>query len=420
MLLVYTVNMIIAIIGGGAAGMMAAASASEENPTAQIVLIEKNPSLGAKVIISGGGRCNVTTGFSDLRLIAERYPRGGKFLQSAFYRFSPEHVQEWFEAHGVPLKKEEDGRVFPVSDNGKDIVNVFTQLFEEKGVLVHLKHEIKKIEKENEKFRLTFANSAFLEVDKVILTTGGQAYRHTGSTGDGYTFAESLGHHITALAPSLNSFILKEEWVKNLAGVALKKVALKVKRPKKLEWSGPILFTHKGITGPAVFALSSLVAFEEYDPTLPLEIQLDFVPERSQPELEAHMAKEFKDNPKKLTRNSLYFLPKSLASELCESLGIPDQKINHELSKKDFNRLSALLKNCPVNAIGRAAGDEFVTAGGVNTDEVDPRTMESKLCPGLYFAGEILNIDGFTGGFNLQAAWATGRLAGASASQESK
>lgn len=407
----------IAVIGGGAAGMMATATLCESGKDLEVVLIEKNPSLGAKVIISGGGRCNVTTGFNDLRLIAERYPRGGKFLQSAFYRFSPEQVRTWFESKGVPLKIEEDGRVFPVSDNGKDVVKVFTNLFEEKNVEVFLKYEIKTIEKVEAQFLLTFSNGGRSLVDKVILTTGGQAYRHTGSTGDGYTFAEQLGHTITQLAPSLNSFILAEEWIKKLAGVALKKVTLKVKRPKKLEWSGPILFTHKGITGPAVFALSSLVAFEDYNPEQPLEIQLDFAPEVSQPELEEKLAKELKANPKKLLRNSLFLLPKSLATELCENLKIPDQKINHELSKKDFNRLIDLLKNCPISAIGRAAGDEFVTAGGVDTDEVNPRTMESKICPGLYFAGEILNIDGFTGGYNLQAAWSTGHLAGEAASQ---
>ncbi len=409
--------MLIAIIGGGAAGMMAAAAACEgqtEASKTEILLIEKNASLGAKVLISGGGRCNVTTGFSDLRLISERYPRGAKFLQSALYRLPPDELKNWFEAHGVPLKTEADGRVFPVSDSGKDIVNVFVKLFEEKKVQVLFRHELKSIEKVGEKFRLKYANQKETEVDKVILTTGGQAYRHTGSTGDGYTLAESLGHTITALAPSLNSFILAEKWVKELAGVALKKARLSVKRPKKLDWTGPMLFTHKGVTGPAVFALSSLVAFENYEPEQPLEIILDLTPELKLEELEKELKRQLQENSKKQIRNLFFPFPKAIAAVLCEQLNISEDKISAELSKKDFNKLIHLIKNLPLNAVGRAAGDEFVTAGGVATDEIDPRTMQSKICPGLYFAGEIINMDGFTGGFNLQAAWATGHLAGTS------
>ncbi|MFA6023596.1 MAG: NAD(P)/FAD-dependent oxidoreductase [Candidatus Gracilibacteria bacterium] len=406
----------IAIIGGGAAGMMAAAAVLESGAEHEVFLIEKNASLGQKVIISGGGRCNVTTGFSDLSLIAQRYPRGEKFLQSAFYRFSPELVREWFEAHGVPLKKEEDGRIFPVSNNGKDIVGVFETLFKNQKIKIQFKCELKKIEKQGLQFNLSFSDAKTLLVDKLILTTGGQAYRHTGSTGDGYAFAESLGHTITALAPSLNSFILSEPWIKTLAGVALKKAQLTVKRTKKIDWSGPLLFTHKGITGPAVFALSSLVAFEEYNAKNPLEIRLDLVPDLSLEALEKTLQAELQKNPKKQVRNLSFPFPKSLASALCDQLQIPEGKISAELSKKDFNRLINIFKNLSLHAIARGAGDEFVTAGGVDTDEVNPRTMESKICPGLYFAGEILNVDGFTGGYNLQCAWATGKLAGQSAS----
>ena len=245
--------------------MMAAAAAKAENPKAELVLIEKNPGLGTKVLISGGGRCNVTTGFHDLRAIVDRYPRGGKFLQSAFFRFPPQAVMDWFEAHGVPLKTEADGRVFPVSDSGKDVVGALQQELEHGGVKILLKKEVASIQKNGEKFKVTLKTGEMEEADKVILTTGGQAYRHTGSTGEGYAFAESLGHTITALAPSLNSFILKEKWTTKLAGVSLKKVQLKTKRAQKIEWTGPILFTHRGITGPAVFAFSSLLAFETYN-----------------------------------------------------------------------------------------------------------------------------------------------------------
>lgn len=410
-------NPSIAIIGGGAAGMMAAAAALENNPEAEIFLIEKNASLGQKVIISGGGRCNVTTGFSDMRLIADRYPRGGKFLQSAFHRFPPEAVMAWFESHGVPLKTEEDLRVFPVSNNGKDIVAVFEKMFQSPQVHLLFRTELKDLEKEGEQFRLTLTNHEPLEVDKVVLTTGGQAYRHTGSTGDGYHFAEHFGHKITALAPSLNSFIIKETWPRALSGVALGRVHFTVKCERKFEVAGPMLFTHRGLTGPAVFALSSEIAFESYTPEKPLELLIDLIPNTPFAIFEEELKKEMQANPKKTFRNTVaFYVPRSLAAALCEQLQIPEDKKNSELGKKDLIKMTETLKRLPLHLIGRAAGEEFVTAGGVDTTEVDPRSMESKRCPGLYFAGEILNIDGFTGGFNLQAAWATGALAGIGAS----
>lgn len=403
----------IAIIGGGAAGMMAAAAAKETNPSAEVFLIEKNATLGQKVIISGGGRCNVTTGFSDLRLILDRYPRGGKFLTSAMHAFPPSQVYDWFESHGVPLKTEADLRVFPESNNGRDIVAVFEKLFKQNHTELLFRHDVQKIEPG---FTLHFKNHPPLTADKVILTTGGQAYRHTGSTGDGYTFAEGLGHSITPLAPSLNSFITQETWPKELAGVSLPKVALRVKTSKKIEFTGPILFTHRGLTGPAVFALSSLIAFEEYNPEHPLMLTLDLIPFTNQALFETELRKELDANPKKMFKNSLHaWMPKSLASTLCTLLQIDGDKANNEIAKKDFHKAVERIKNLPLTLVGRGAGDEFVTAGGVELSELNPRTLESKITPGLYFAGEILNIDGFTGGYNLQAAWATGRLAGSHA-----
>lgn len=414
--------MSIAIIGGGAAGMMAAAAALKVNPDAEIHLIEKNGSLGQKVIISGGGRCNVTTGFSDLRLIVDRYPRGGKFLQSAFFRFPPTAVMDWFESHGVPLKTEEDLRVFPVSNNGKDIVAVFEKIFASPPthphVHLHFRTELSALEKSADQFLLTFKSGETLLADQVILTTGGQAYRSTGSTGDGYRFAESLGHHVTELAPSLNSFITLETWPKELAGVSLKKARLFVKASKKFEWTGPMLFTHRGLTGPAVFALSSLIAFEIYSRERPLTLELDLLPDTPPALLEKEFESALLQNPKKTFRNTVaLFVPKSLATLLCDQLHIPEERTNPQVGKKEKNLLLEKFKRLSLTLIGRAAGDEFVTAGGVDTNEVDPRTMQSRLAPGLFFAGEILNMDGFTGGYNLQAAWASGHLAGESAAR---
>lgn len=407
----------IAIIGGGAAGMMAAATLCENNPDAELVLLEKGPKLGQKVLISGGGRCNVTTAFSDPRLIVDRYPRGGKFLQSAFHRFSPNAVRDWFESHGVPLKEEADGRVFPESDDGADIVGLFEAIFLEHHIQVGFKQEVTHIEKQADHFLVHMKRAKTLEVDKVILTTGGQAYRHTGSTGDGYAFAEALGHSITKLAPSLNAFIVQEPWVATLAGISLKKVGLSVKTEKTLRWAGPILWTHKGLTGPAVFALSSLIAFQNYSREKPLEMKLDLLPELSRDGWEKALQNEQLQNPKKHVHNTLaLWMPHAVAQLLCEQVGILREQMNAQVSKKSVQKIVETVKALPVHLIGRAAGEEFVTAGGVDTDEINPRTMESKLCPGLFFAGEIMNVDGFTGGFNLQAAWATGRMAGENAS----
>ena len=407
----------IGIIGGGAAGLMAAASAQASNPDAEIFLIEKNDGLGKKVIISGGGRCNVTTGFFDVREVLTKYPRGGKFLSSAMHRFPPEQVYAWFEAHGVPLKVEPDLRVFPESDDGRDVVGVFEKMFRDQRIHLLLKANANRVEKQADGFQVFFKDKTeALVVDRLILTTGGQAYRHTGSTGDGYAFAQTLGHSITPLAPSLNSFTTEETWPKELSGLSFQKAAITAKRGKSQSYTGPFLFTHKGVSGPAVFAVSSLVAFEVYDKDHPLEISIDLFPDRSVDEMRELIEANILENPKKSFENCLVgIVPKSMAETLCAQLEIPTDKKASEVGKKDIGRAVSWLKGIPLHVIGRGAGDEFVTAGGVELKEVNPSTMESKLCPGLFFAGEILDVDGYTGGFNLQASWATGRLAGESA-----
>jgi predicted Rossmann fold flavoprotein len=409
----------IAIIGGGAAGLMAAATARATNPSAEIFLIEKNDGLGKKVIISGGGRCNVTTGIFDVRTTLTRYPRGGKFLSSAMHLFPPEHVYTWFESHGVPLKIEEDLRAFPQSNDGEDIVGVFEQMFRTSNIRVLLKAHADRVQKIGELFHISLrSQNEPLIVDRIILTTGGQAYRHTGSTGDGYAFALALGHSLTPLAPSLNSFTTRETWPAIISGLSFQKATITAKRGKKFSYTGPFLFTHKGISGPAVFAVSSLVAFENYDQNNPLEINIDLFPDLTPDQLRELIEKKIVENPKKSFVNDLIgTIPKSLAEILCELLEISPEKKAGELGKKDLAKSVAWLKAIPLNAVGRGAGDEFVTAGGVELKDVNPSTMESKICPGLFFAGEILDIDGFTGGFNLQASWATGHLAGEHAAE---
>ncbi len=403
----------IAIIGGGAAGMMAAATINENHPEAEVFLLEKNNSLGKKVIISGGGRCNVTTGIEDIKTVLSKYPRGGKFLNSAMHVFSPQAVQDWFVSHGVPLKCEADNRVFPVSNNGQDVVRVFENIFKKHKTKVLFQHAVQKIQKQDNYFIIHSQNKADLKVDKVILTLGGQAYRQTGSTGDGYQLAEVLGHHTSRLAPSLSSLVTSESWPQELSGLSFAKVKIIHSSNKKIIAQGPLIFTHWGISGPVVFAFSALVAFEDFQELRPLAILIDVLPDLSSDQILMQFKNYINTNPKKLFKNTLQLLiPLSLAKILLEQSGINAAAKNNEISKVALRQITELLKNLSLTIIARRAGDEFVTAGGISLAEVDPSTMQSKVCPNLYFAGEILDIDGFTGGFNLQAAWATGRLAG--------
>ncbi|MBI4457937.1 aminoacetone oxidase family FAD-binding enzyme [Candidatus Uhrbacteria bacterium] len=406
-----------AIIGGGAAGLMTAATIHAADPSAEVFLLERNDGLGKKVIISGGGRCNVTTGIRDIRTVLTKYPRGSKFLSSAMYAFPPEAAYDWFEARGVPLKTEEDLRVFPRSDDGRDVVRVFENLFTDSSVRVMLRADVTGIERRPEG-GFAIRMKSMLEpllVDKAVLTTGGQAYRHTGSTGDGYAFALSLGHTLTPLAPSLNAFFTRERWPADVSGLSFERSKITAKRGKGISFTGPFLFTHRGVSGPAVFALSSLVAFERYDASVPLEISIDLFPDLHQDALAAEIQKQISAGAGKIFQNVIAALvPKSLAEICVAEAALPGKKRGAEVSKKEIARGAAWLKAIPLTVIQRGAGDEFVTAGGVTLKEVNPSTMESKIRPGLFFAGEILDIDGFTGGFNLQASWATGRLAGAS------
>ncbi|MFA6548025.1 MAG: NAD(P)/FAD-dependent oxidoreductase [Candidatus Magasanikbacteria bacterium] len=403
----------VAVIGAGAAGMMCAATINELNPDIEVVLIEKNDTLGKKVLISGGGRCNVTTGIEDPKTVLENYPRGSKFLISAIHNFSPLAVRGWFESHGVPLKCEKDLRVFPVSNNSQDVVDVFKKIFVKNNTKILFKHTADSIEKTATGFIINFDNKTSLLVDKIVLALGGQAYRKTGSNGDGYSLAESLGHTITQLAPSLHSFITAEKWPGTLAGMSFAKATITADCAKPNSRTGSFLFTHSGISGPAVFALSALVAFTFVGQKKPLKIFIDFLPDNTVEEVKKTLQTIAMANPKKIFKNTLHhFLPLNLCEALCEYSKLFGNKRNAEVSKTDISLAATLLKKVPLVAIGRGSADEFVTAGGVELKEIDPKTMESKICLGLYFAGEIMDIDGFTGGFNLQAAWATGHAVG--------
>ncbi|MDO8509611.1 MAG: aminoacetone oxidase family FAD-binding enzyme, partial [bacterium] len=325
----------IAIIGGGAAGMMAATTVNEANPQDEVFLLEKNPELGKKVIISGGGRCNVTTGIENVSEVIKKYPRGGKFLQSAMYNFSPTDVRTWFEGHNVPLKCEDDNRVFPVSDDGHDIVSAFKKIFDKYHTHVMYKCAVTEIEKNNNEFIVKSESREPLHVDRVVLALGGQAYRHTGSTGDGYSLAEKFGHTITALAPSLSSFMIAEKWIKPLAGVSFLKATITANGLQKQKFTGPFLFTHIGISGPAVFALSALVAFESIGTKKSLPITIDMLPDKTAASLLADFQINMQLSPKKSFKNTFHhYIPLSLAEAICTELKIALDQKNSETSKQ--------------------------------------------------------------------------------------
>lgn len=421
-----TLQRTIAVLGGGAAGMMAAIGAGTgfEDGGGRVLLFEKNKYLGAKVLISGGGRCNVTTGIFDVKKLLENYPRGAKFLMSAMFRFPPEKVKEWFETHGVPLKTEEDLRIFPVSNNGKDVVGALENELHRLGAEIHINANVVDVSRDEGagKFFIKLKDESVFEADAVIITTGGNAYSHTGSTGDGYAFAKHLGHTVTPLSPSLNSFVVREPWVKKLAGVSFEKAGLTLNSfdgKREYKRTGPGVFTHHGVSGPAVFAMSAQATHEKYDRAEPMELLVNFFPDETEEKLAKRFQTMADGHGKKTLLNFLdMLLPRSVCEVILEVLKADPGLQTGRLPKTMREALLRQMTGLRLEVTGRGAGEEFVTAGGVALDEVNTNTMESKKCPGLYFSGEILDIDGFTGGFNLQASWATGRLAGENAAKK--
>ena len=416
----------IAIIGGGAAGMMAAAALIESKKECDIHIFDANKNLGVKVIISGGGRCNVTTGLRDPHKLKKQYTRGSDFLKAALSKLTPKGTYDWFEKNGVLLKIEDDLRVFPQSNDGKDVVGVFENMFKKHQVIIHFQSRVTHISKSDKQFTIT-TNKETMKADVVVIATGGNAYRKTGSQGDGYHFAESLGHSITKLGPSLNSFFTEEEWPKQLSGITLPNAQLTTNPTcksdfkvgltnKKIRVSGPFLFTHFGISGPVTFAFSSHITFSPISKEHQYKLNLHPNANISPTQWRKILTTNIKTKGKKFIKTILNeYLPKRLTESLLQQTDIhPNTKLADITSQKRKTLLHLLENGLPLTLTQRRPGDEFVTAGGVNTDEINPQTMESNITSELYFVGEVMNIDGVTGGFNLQSSWATGQLAGKS------
>lgn len=398
-------NKRIAIVGGGAAGLFAAASVPDN--TSEIIVFEKNKYSGKKLLITGKGRCNVTNA-SEQSDFFKNVSVNPRFLFSSFNSFSNDDTINFFEAIGVPLKTERGNRVFPVSDKALDIRNALLNKAESNGVKFIYK-EIKKIEKTSNGFNVfTHVNEYFF--DKVIIATGGISYPLTGSTGDGYKFAQSFGHSIVSPKPSLVPLVCKEKWCAALMGLSLKNVKLKIINSKnstvKYEDFGEMLFTHYGISGPIVLSATSYVRnFDGSD----MSAVIDLKPALTAEQLSKRIISDFNDNKNKDFQNSLsQLLPAKLIPVIVSLSGIPAHKKVNEITKAERLRLVDLIKNLTLHISGtRPISEAIITSGGVSVTEINPKTMESKLIEGLYFAGEVIDVDAYTGGFNLQIAFST-------------
>lgn len=414
----------IAIIWWGAAGMMTAASILESCKTQGkdipvIHIFEKNSRLGAKVVISGWGRCNVTTGTFKRKDLLQHYTRGDDFLDTAFRQFGPKKVRAWFEEHGVPLKQEDDGRIFPISDDGKDVVRVFERMFEQHNVQIYFKEPVDEITKIEQWFQVTTGTNTYM-CDTVVIATWWEAYAHTGSTGDGYAFARAMWHTITELGPSLNSFMCTQDWIYGCSGISFPYAHLTTDSGDIPRSTWPILLTHFGITGPQTFVFASHTAFTQIDHQHPLNAQLIPNTHMSYESRISFFQEHKQTTPKKSLINVLATrLPKRFVEQLLGEYEFPKKLTMSDLSKIDSKQLATLLwHGIPLTLTKRRPWDEFVTAWGVVTDEVDPATMESRKTPWLYFVGEILNVDWVTWGYNLQASRAMGKLAGEAIAQD--
>lgn len=399
------VRMTCIIVGGGAAGFFAAINMASAYPQHRIILLEKTRQPLAKVRISGGGRCNVTHACFDPLLLIKNYPRGGKELRGPFSRFQPRDTIEWFENRGVELKAEEDGRMFPITDSSETIIECLYREAKKANVEILLEKGVEDISKVDQKYILTLTDGNSLTCDKLLLASG--------SGHKIFPLLQKLGHTIDSLVPSLFTFNVPDSPLLDLAGIAVSEAIIRLPTIK-LEQKGPVLITHWGFSGPAVLKLSAWGARELHQLDYKVPFTINWVPEINFNALKEELLKiKVSQANKQIGTDPLFALPKQLWRRLVTLSQIELDQRWATLSSKQMQQLSAMLQSSPFSMSGKTTyKQEFVTCGGVNLKEVDFKTMQSLISPGLYFAGEILNIDGVTGGFNFQNAWTTGWIAG--------
>jgi predicted Rossmann fold flavoprotein len=397
----------VAVIGGGAAGFFAAISCKTHHPKAEVVIYEKGSKLLSKVKVSGGGRCNVTHHCFDNKKLAAHYPRGEKFLRKAFSQFAVEDAIDWFESNRVILKAENDGRMFPITDDSQTIVNALMNQASQLGISINMKQLVAKIEPKESAIDLVSNDDERFTYERVIIATGASPKL------EGLLWLQDLGHEIKEPVPSLFTFNMPNEPVKALMGVAVENGTVKV-QGTKLKQTGPLLITHWGMSGPAILKTSAWGARELSDMGYKFKIQVNWVDDRSESDLRSLISEMQQNHHKRMVVNKNPFgLPGRLWEFLMVKIDLRADITWGEMGQKGVNKLINVLLNDVYQVEGKTTfKEEFVTCGGVALSDINNETMESKKVPGLYFAGEVMDIDGITGGFNFQAAWTTGWIAG--------
>jgi hypothetical protein len=402
------------VIGGGAAGMFAAYYAASAGN--QVILLEQNEKLGKKIYITGKGRCNLTNA-GEMEDLFSHVVSNSKFLYSAFYACDNQTVLRFFEEHGLKTKVERGNRVFPVSDHSSDVIAALQRALKEVHVQVQLHTKVTGLLVEEDAVSgVKLADGKTLLADHVILATGGCSYPSTGATGDGYRFAQETGHTIAPQTPSLVPFEVKEEWCTRLQGLSLKNIEIRIRSGKKLLYQefGELLFTHFGVSGPVILSASAAIQPKYFSGELPLFI--DLKPALTEEQLDKRILRDFEEAKNKSFKNSLgALLPAKMIPVIVELSGIdPEKKVN-EISKEERKTLVMLIKNLPLTVTGlRGWNEAIITKGGVSVKNINPSTMASKVVKNLSVCGEVLDLDAYTGGYNLQIAWSTGYLAGSS------
>ena len=397
----------VAVIGGGAAGFFAAISVKENHPSHQVILFEKTSKVLSKVRISGGGRCNVTHDCSDIPTLCDAYPRGGKKLKSIFYQFNINDTVDWFKTRGIPLKTETDGRMFPVTDNSQSIIDCLESEIKHLNVTLKFGQTIKNIEQDEKEWKLNFKDQPSQNFDFVIVATGGSPKIN------GFNWLKNLGHKVISPVPSLFTFNMPQETIKKLMGLVVENARVKINNTKIIT-QGPLLITHWGMSGPAILKASAFGARELSKCDYKFEIQVNWVNETNT-EILFNKLQDFSQlyPQKSIGWQKAFLLPNRLWNFLLTKIEISSEKKWNEVGKKKFRQLVNILTQDTFKVSGKTTfKEEFVTCGGIDLNEIDLKTMQSKIAKNIYFAGEVIDVDAITGGYNFQAAWSSGFVAG--------